>query len=399
MIKRISSFVALAAVIVMAAGCENAKYNNIAPHAFLSECVSSAGITGSKITYPADGIEIELTVVLSDRATADASFAIALDESVLSRYNKEQGTGYELMENSLYEIGAPVTVPAGSFTSEPATIRIKPCPEGYAPGIYAVPVKLTKVSGDIEPTDVTSSYVAAFEVLKTFVNLPMFTGRSGLANSSFGQTLTTFTVETRFQVSNTGNRNRDVYSNGASVLLRFEDPQSDNDSHKAHSLVQFQGEGWYLNPDKSFEPDKWQHLALTYDGTKVTLYINGQNAGSKEGSINPDFSVVSWFGGDVETGGGHGTEDEQWWRGCKIIPHEARVWSVCRSASQIANSITGVSAKSDGLVGYWSFEKDTYTEDGGFEDLTGNGHNLTTTREFVWIDEIPLTDSSVEWPE
>lgn len=397
--KNIFTLAALAAAMVIGAGCENAKYNNIAPHAFLNECVSSVGVTGSKSTYPAADMDVELTVVLSDRVETDASFSLVLDESVLARYNREQGTDYELMDASLYELGSPVTIPAGSYTSDPVTIRVKACPEDYTPGVYAIPVKLARVSGDVDPTDVTSSYVAAFEVLKTFVDLPMFTGRSGLANASFGQTLTTFTVETRFQVSNTGNRNRDVYSNGASVLLRFEDPQNDTDEHKAHSLVQFQGQGWYLNPEKSFEPDKWQHLALTYDGTKVTLYVNGQAAGSKEGSIDPNFSVVSWFGGDVDAEGGHGTGDEQWWRGCKIIPHEARVWSVCRTAAQIQNSITGVSAKSEGLVGYWSFEKDTYTEDGGFEDLTGNGHNLTTTRSFVWIDDIRLEDSGVVWPE
>lgn len=397
--KKISSLAALAAVIVMAAGCEDAKYNNIEPHAFLSECVTSVGISGSKSTYPSEDMTFELTVVLSDKSESDASFTLVLDEALLARYNKEQGTDYELMDKAFFELGAPVTIPAGSYTSDPVTIKVKSCPEDYTPGVYAIPVRLAKVSGDIDPTDVTSSYVAAFEVLKTFMDLPMFTGRSGLANASFGQTLTTFTVETRFQVSNTGKRNRDVYSNGASVLLRFEDPQNDTDDHKAHSLVQFQGEGWYLNPDKSFEPNKWQHLALTYDGTKVTLYINGQDAGSKEGSIDPNFSVVSWFGGDVEAGGGHGTGDEQWWSGCKIIPHEARVWSVCRSAAQIMNSITGVSAKSEGLVGYWSFEKNTYTEEGGFEDLSGNGHNLTTTRSFVWIDDIRLSDSSVEWPE
>ena len=55
------------------------------------------------------------------------------------------------------------------------------------------------------------------------------------------------------------------------MLLRFEDPQNDTSDHKAHSLVQFQGDGWYLNPSLSFTPNKWQHLALTYDGTKVTL--------------------------------------------------------------------------------------------------------------------------------
>ncbi len=395
--NKVIGLLASAAALLCAAGCEDAKYNNIATHAFINECTSSIGIAGVKAIFPTNETDVELTVVLSDKVDSDVSFTLAIDESVLVKYNKEQGSSYDLMDSEFYEIGAPVTIPAGSYSAT-ATIRVKPVPEGYKAGIYAIPVKLMRVSGDVEATGNTSSYVAAFEVLKTFVDLPMFTGRSGLANASFGYTLTTFTVETRFQVSNTANRNRDVFTNGKSVLMRFEDPQNDDDNYKAHSLVQFQGEGWYLNPDKSFEPDVWQHLAITYDGTRVTLYVNGQLAGSKEGTIDPNFGVVGWFGGDVDADGGHSVGDPQYWAGCKIIPHEARVWSTCRTEAQIKNNITGVSAKSEGLVGYWSFEKDTYTEEGGFEDLTGNGHNLTTTRDFVWIDNIILADAGVVWP-
>lgn len=387
----------MAAALFCGVSCENAKYNNIAPHAFINESVSSIGVSGVKSTFPTIDTDVELTVVLSDKVNSDASFVLAVDEAVLDRYNKEQGSSYELMDASMYEVGEPVVIPAGSYEAT-ATVRVKAVPDGCKPGIYAIPVRLKKVSGDVDPTDVTSSYVAAFEVLKTSVDLPMFTGRSGLANSSFGYTLTTFTVETRFQVSNTANRNRDVFTNGKSVLLRFEDPQNDDDNYKAHSLVQFQGDGWYLNPDKSFDPNVWQHLALTYDGTKVTLYVNGQFAGSKEGSIEPNFNVVGWFGGDVDADGGHSVGDPQFWLNCKIIPHEARVWSTCRSEAQIKNNMTGVSAKSEGLVGYWSFEKDTYTAEGGFEDLTGNGHNLTTERSFVWVENILLAEQGVVWP-
>ena len=397
MIRKISGLLAMASALFCGVSCENAKYNNIAPHAFINESVSSIGVSGVKSIFPTIDTDVELTVVLSDKVNSDASFVLAVDEAVLDRYNKEQGSSYELMDASMYEVGEPVVIPAGSYEAT-ATVRVKAVPDGCKPGIYAIPVRLKKVSGDVDPTDVTSSYVAAFEVLKTSVDLPMFTGRSGLANSSFGYTLTTFTVETRFQVSNTANRNRDVFTNGKSVLLRFEDPQNDDDNYKAHSLVQFQGDGWYLNPDKSFDPNVWQHLALTYDGTKVTLYVNGQLAGSKEGSIEPNFNVVGWFGGDVDADGGHSVGDPQFWLNCKIIPHEARVWSTCRSEAQIKNNMTGVSAKSEGLVGYWSFEKDTYTAEGGFEDLTGNGHNLTTERSFVWVENILLAEQGVVWP-
>ncbi len=400
--NKIIGLAAAVSAVFMGTGCDNAKYNNIAPHAFLNECVGSIGIAGSKVEYPADGKKLELTVVLNEPVSSDASFRLVFDESVLARYNKEQGTDYEFMPDTLYTFGPAVTVPAGKYTSEPVALNLLPCPETMKPGTYAVPVRLVPDSGSVAATEVTSCYVAAFEVPKVSVSLPLFNGKTGLADSGFGQTLNKFTIEARFQVSNTANRNRDVFSNSNSVLLRFEDPQNDQNGVKAHSWVQFQGDGWYFNPDKAYEPNKWQHIALTYDGTKAILYVNGAVAGQKDGTIDPSFAVIGWFGGDIKSGGGHGTDVDTWWAGCKIIPHEARIWSTVRSAAQITGNMKGVSAKSDGLVGYWSFEKDTCTQNEAgetvFADLTGNGHDLVTTRNFVWIEKIPLADAGVVWP-
>ena len=193
-------------------------------------------------------------------------------------------------------------------------------------------------------------------------------------------------------MSNTANRNRAVFTNGGSVLLRFEDPQNDTSDHKAHSLVQFQGDGWYLNPSLSFTPNKWQHLALTYDGTKVTLYVNGTFAGSKEGVCDPNFGSANWFGGDA--GGGHGTGDS-WWSGCKILMSEARIWSVCRTEAQVQNNMTTTSAKSQGLEAYWRFNEG---EGNTFEDCTGNGHTLKTSKTPTWVAGIKSTDTETPWP-
>ena len=85
-------------------------------------------------------------------------------------------------------------------------------------------------------TSVTSTYVITTEAI-VVSSLPMFVGGAGLAADGFPLTLPQFTVEVRFQVSNTANRNRAVFTNGGSVLLRFEDPQNDTSDHKAHSLA------------------------------------------------------------------------------------------------------------------------------------------------------------------
>ena len=246
-------------------------------------------------------------------------------------------------------------------------------------------------AGTFSFTPETHALVAAGAMIPLALGL-MFVGGAGLAADGFPLTLPQFTVEVRFQVSNTADRNRAVFTNGGSVLLRFEDPQNDTSDHKAHSLVQFQGDGWYLNPSLSFTPNKWQHLALTYDGTKVTLYVNGTFAGSKEGVCDPNFGSANWFGGDA--GGGHGTGDS-WWSGCKILMSEARIWSVCRTEAQVQNNMTTTSAKSQGLEAYWRFNEG---EGNTFEDCTGNGHTLKTSKTPTWVAGIKSTDTETPWP-
>lgn len=386
----------IAAALLLAAlatGCNDAEYGTLGIHAFINESTSSAS---TKVTIdPNNGAEAQLTVTLSQKAERNYEFRLVVDEEVMKTYNQQQASSYVALPAEVFEMPETVMVEAGSFSADPVTIHINPIPKELIGETYAIPLRLESVDGSVPTTSKTSTFVITTESI-TSSSLPMFTGGAGLSAEGFPVTLPEFTVECRFQVSNTSKRNRAVFTNGGSVLLRFEDPQNDDPStgFKAHSLVQFQGEGWYLNPTASFTPNKWQHLALTYDGTKVTLYVNGAFAGSKEGTAAPDFKVAGWFGGGGDSGG-HGIDDS-WWSGCKILCSELRIWSVCRSAAQVQNNMTTTSAKSEGLVAYWRMNEGTGNT---FEDCTGNGHTLKTEKTPVWVENILSTDTETEWPE
>ena len=168
----------------------------------------------------------------------------------------------------------------------------------------------------------------------------------------------------------------------------FEDPQSDNENYKAHSLVQIVGRNrLYLNPSNSFKPNEWQHLALVCDGSNYRLYINGADSGVLSIPTGATtFSDVNWFC--------LGDDSYSRWGNCKILISEARIWSVVRSASQIQNNMTQVSPKSVGLEAYWRFNEG---QGNVFEDATGKGHTLTTSATPTWIDGILSTDKATEW--
>lgn len=389
--KNILKTALLAAASAAVWGCNDAEYDTLGTHAFLSESMSGRS---TRVVITENGAEASVTACLSDKTSKDVHLRFTVDESVLEQYNREQAASFLVLPETEYEMEREVTIPAGQYSVSPTTIHIKPLDPKLAGENYAIPLRLVSADGKVPVTNKTATYVITTDAV-VVSSYPMWTGRTELTASQWtAPSLPVFTVECRFQVSNTSNRNRDVFTNGNGVLLRFEDPQNDTSDHKAHSLVQFQGNGWYLNPTLSFEPNKWQHLALTYDGTAVTLYVNGAFAGTKEGTIDPVFKSAGWFGG-ADAGGGHGTADGQWWRNCKILCSELRIWSVCRTQAQIQNNMTSTSAKSPGLVAYWRMNEGSGST---FEDCTGNSGPLTTTVAPTWVHNIKSTDTETPWP-
>jgi len=112
-----------------------------------------------------------------------------------------------------------------------------------------------------------------------------------------------------------------------------------------------------------FEPGRWYHLAGSYDGTVMTLFVNGVAIGSRHlagrididdsdlmiGKGDPDYSSGEFFHGDID---------------------DIRIWNVARSADQIHASMnTRLTGKEAGLVACWTFE------DGTARDSSTNGNN------------------------
>lgn len=371
-------------------GCNDAKYDTLDPHAYIDEALNG---TSQKVTVQASGESLTtLTVHLSNLSSVDNHYKLVTDQSVLDAYNLANGTGYMMLPEGQYTLPESITVKAGQYATDALSIALKSFSQEMMKSgeSYALPVKLVLQDGSVQPMANTGTFVILAESIIEF-SAPMFVGSANLSSSKYAEepeTYAQYTVEVRFQVSNMNNRNRAIFSNGGgtlnNILLRFEDPQSDNENFKAHSLVQVVGRNsLYLNPSNSFKPNEWQHLALVCDGSSYRLYINGVDSGVLSIPSGPTtFSNISWFSADT------------WWNGCKILMSEARIWSVVRSASQIQNNMTQVSPKSVGLEAYWRFNEG---EGNVFEDATGKGHTLTTSATPTWIDGILSTDKATEW--
>ena len=116
-----------------------------------------------------------------------------------------------------------------------------------------------------------------------------------------------------------------------------------------------------LTSSTSLTANTWYHVAATFDGSTMKLYLNGvlntSMALSATASANSNFYI------------GRNYDDTRILDG---EVDEVRAWKVVRSATDIANDACSVSPATAGLVAYWTF-------DGGCagiaDDQTGNGYD------------------------
>lgn len=397
--KNIIKYSALALVAIAACGCNDAEYgaagsmgDKLGVHAYIVESNATPGIANTVVTLGASVTNLALTPSLTDKNDADVEYRLVIDKDMLAQFNAAEGTSYDVLPEELVHLESAVKIPAGKYSQDPFIISIDPLPANLIGIPFALPLRMEKVSGNADVTGRTSSYVYVISS-EIIDDVAKFNGASGLrTDEAFN--IPQFTIEMRLQVSNTSNRNRDLFfcnPGTGEFMARFEDPQNDQDGVKAHSWAQFQGIGDYLNPTIAIESNKWQHYAVTFDGTYVTIYVNGSFAGRKEIAtkvINEgQFPYMSFMG-----------EGGTWWDGCQTMTNEIRVWDVARSADQIANSIKSVSPSSKGLVGYWRISKGNYdASQRVFKNLAGDHHHLRTNKTFTWVENVSSEDLSTPW--
>ncbi len=384
--------------------CDNAEYQALDTHAYIDEALSGSS---SKLTVQATGeSSTTLNIHVSNAVSTDSHFKLVVDPTILDEYNTKNGTSYIAIPEGQYTLPEDIVIKAGNYNAEASIVTLKAFSEEmvYSGEAYALPVRLESTDGNYPVMPNTGTYIILAENIVEF-SAPQFIHGANLSSPEYAanpETYSQYTVEVRFQVSDTNNRNRAVFTTSdgenRSVLLRFEDPQSPDEANgwAAHSLVQIQLHNGYVNPSHNFESNKWQHLAVTFDGATYRIYVNGIESGQLACS-DPclKFKGIGWFtDGDGDQSG--------WWRGCQILVSQVRIWSVARNATQIANSMTQVSPNSTGLEAYWRMDKGTTeTRDGRtytiFEDATGKGHTLETSQPITWVDGILSTDTATDW--
>ncbi len=109
--------------------------------------------------------------------------------------------------------------------------------------------------------------------------------------------------------------------------------------------------------------NEWAHLAMTYDGTNLKLYVNGQLDSSFKPTGSPLKSNTPLLFSDQEGYLFSGELDE------------VRIWNFARNEQQIQSTLNQeLVGNETGLVGYWNFNDLTNNI---VKDLTVNKNNGT----------------------
>jgi len=111
----------------------------------------------------------------------------------------------------------------------------------------------------------------------------------------------------------------------------------------------------------------WYHLAMTYDGNGVSLYVNGELQFTAAGTVTPTASQPLLLG--ARNNGG----DPNWVLG---IIDDVRIWNHARTKDQIqANMKAVLSGSEAGLIAYYRMDQ----QNGGQKmlDYTTKAHTGT----------------------
>ncbi len=128
------------------------------------------------------------------------------------------------------------------------------------------------------------------------------------------------------------------------------------------------GSGWedLITPASTLSLNTWQHIAATYDGTTMRIYVNGTQVTTKSSSVSianagSNFIIGNWGGGTD--------------RGFIGMIDEVRVWNTVRTQTDInANKFVNIASNTSGLKAYYKLDEGSGSST---TDATGLGNSGT----------------------
>lgn len=326
-------------------------------------------ITGTEIT-PVTKFVVEdtpstyvITASATNKVDKDVQVKFAIDNSQVEAYNKEHGTNYFAIPDGAVTLdGADAVIQNGKSFSTPATVKVISTEDFTEGRIYVIPVIMAQVDG-LEILQSSKTILLQISRVIHFTSLNI--SNTNLYSNIFfpddkKQELSNYTYEIKFHSQQWHEIAR--LCSFDSNMLRFGEIGMDQNS------LQWVSQCGSIVSTTRFSTDRWYMLSLTYDGSNLTMYVDGVKDAQGAGDGKPvNFQCF-------ELGMSWGNyRNSQYFRG-RIA--EVRVWNRALHPAELQMGLCGVDSQSEGLVAYWRMNEGTGHV---FKDATGHGYDMDWT--------------------
>lgn len=340
--------------------------------------------TGTEITptakYSIDGpADIGISISASCKVNHDVTAQVQARPDLVDAYNIANAKNYKALPEGSYQLSSTsLMLTEGKYVSKPLRLSITST-EKFEEGVtYCLPISIMSVEGELPVLESSRTIYAV-------INRTIITYAADLNGSTYFtvpfskdadlQAVPQVTMEARVYMKGFKGTNPFISSLigiEENFLLRFGDVNIDKNQ------IQLAGGKFPVTGTLQFETNKWYHVAITYDGAQLKLYVNGELNASTDaprGTINLADEYSGGFHIGFSAGG----------RQLNGAVSEVRVWTKALSEMDIANNICYVDPTAEGLLAYWRFNEGTGND---IKDWSGNGWDLTSSRSVLWMEGV-----------
>lgn len=376
-------------------GCKDAELSPLSNQLFLAETETSANVS-RRVTIDDEGATVSATARVSNPTDQDVKVRFVVDYLVLEKFNKRNSTSYAPLPDTHFSLTeTEVTVKKGESIAPAINIGIETLSEELinTGNQYALPIRVELVDG-LNVSVLEGANTIVYVVDQVIISSVPVMGTDPQAGYHSATTvlendihLDEWTIEMRVNLNGFSRNNQSLFGGWGSeespseLYIRFGDAGTPFNTLQVKYGLEGSGNA-FSRSNTVFTPNKWYHIAVTYDGTTITLYVDGVK----------DIDTDNLKGKRLTLSGEIGlTNSGSAWFVNSCMMQEVRFWNVCRTQQEVANNQYTVNQQSNGLIMYWKMNEGEgstlHNSVEGAPDLIINGG-----RPVRWLDNVRSDD-------